>query len=49
MIIHEILFGRFTVWACSIVLAVASLVGLYFSVVFIWLLVNGDSLNIQEM
>ena len=36
MIIHEILFGRFTVWACSIVLAIASLIGLYFSVVFIW-------------
>ena len=36
MIIHEILFGRFTVWACSIVLAVGSLVGLYFSTIFIW-------------
>jgi glutamate synthase domain-containing protein 2 len=36
MIIREILFGRFTVWTCSIILALGSLAGLYSSTLFIW-------------
>ena len=36
ILVRELLFGRFTVWYFSIVLALGSLSGFYFLTVFIW-------------